>query len=171
MNITIVTVGAPQPVPGKKYQTMEVAYKDQTGKVAGKKLMSFTYPLVFNALKGAQQGDSFEVKNEKIGEYWNWTEAVKVEGGAASVETSTPSKTQAFTQQSNDRYETKEEREKRQVMIVRQSSLSNAVATLAVGGKSALDPSKVIGVAQEYESYVLGKGVQGIIDMESDLPD
>jgi hypothetical protein len=52
-------------------------------------------------------------------------------------------------------YETKEERAARQVMIVRQSSLSNAVSTLSVGAKH-LTPSEVVAVAKEYERYVLG---------------
>jgi hypothetical protein len=53
-------------------------------------------------------------------------------------------------------YETKEERQVRQIMIVRQSSLGHAVATFAVGGKTAPTPEAVIEVAKMYEQYVLG---------------
>jgi hypothetical protein len=58
------------------------------------------------------------------------------------------------------------------VMIVRQSSLSNAIQSLAVGGKSALDPATVIDVAKKYESFVLKNDpIQELVEMDNDLPD
>lgn len=166
MIITIINVSDVQAV--KKYFTLEVNYKDDNGTTKGKKLMSFTYPLVFNTLKTAKQGEVYEVKNVKEGEFWQWTEATKVEGGAASV---APSKTKEFAAASNDRYETKEERAARQTLIVRQSSLSSAVATLTVGSK-AVDPDAVINLAKKYEAYVFSSDpIQELIGMSDDLPD
>ena len=167
MLITIVNVSEPQAV--KKYFTIEVAYKNDKGQVQGKKLMSFTYPLVYSTLKGAQAGETYDVTLVKEGDFWNWTAASKVEGGSQEVAQQT--KTQAFAQGSQDRFETKEERLARQRYIVRQSSLSTAVETLAVGSKTALDPNAVIAVARQYEEFVFGTGVQGIIDMQDDLPE
>jgi uncharacterized GH25 family protein len=171
--ITVVKVEAPQPVPGKKYQTMELNYKDSYGNVKGKKLLSFSAPLVFNTLKGSKKDDCFEVTEDDT-QYKNWTEIKKAEPPAqeASQSLGGKSSSQTFAAQANDRYETKEERSARQVMIVRQSSLSNAIQSLAVGGKSALDPATVIDVAKKYENFVLKNDpIQELMEMEDDLPD
>ena len=148
MIIKIIAVSGPEAV--KKYFTLEVNYKDENGKVAGKKLMSFTFPTVFNTLKAAQAGESYEVKTVKNDAgYWDWTEVRKLEEG----EVVKLSATQQFAASSSDRYETKEERAYRQQLIVRQSSLSNAVQTLAVGAK-AIKAEEVIALASQYEQWV-----------------
>jgi hypothetical protein len=56
-------------------------------------------------------------------------------------------------------------------MIVRQSSLSNAVATLAIEGSTA-SANDVISLAKLYEGYVLGQQEEApsIDDLESDIP-
>jgi hypothetical protein len=56
-------------------------------------------------------------------------------------------------------------------MIVRQSSLSNAVATLAIEGSKAT-ANDVVSLAKLYEGYVLGSEPSGasINDLESDIP-
>lgn len=173
MKITIINVSKPEAV--KKYFTMEVNYKDENGRVAGKKLMSFTFPQVFNTAKTLQSGDVVEVTTVKNDNgYWDWTEMRKVGEGEA------PSKTQTFTQGANDRYETKEERNQRQVMIIRQSSLSNAINTLSVGAKIPPKTEDIIDLAKQFESYVCGKknetildklGVENPVDLiEDDIP-
>jgi hypothetical protein len=173
--ITVVKVEAPQPVPGKKYQTMELNYKDSYGNVKGKKLLSFSAPLVFNTLKGSKKDDCFEVTEDDT-QYKNWTEIKKADAPAqeASQSLGGKSPTQAFAQNANDRYETKEERAARQVMICRQSSLAQAVATLKTE-KAVPDTSQVLKVAQEYLEWVTGETstdpVQELIGMENDLPD
>ena len=176
MIITVVSV-EPGSVPaGKKYQMLEVAYKDEGGKVAGKKVLSFNYPLVFNTLKAASQGEKYDVTLKKEGDYWNWVEIKKAEGSSsenAKAEGSS-SNTKQFAAQAKGNYETAEERATRQVMIIRQSSLSTAVATLGAGAKSALDPENVIAVAKKYEEYVLSKEpedpVKALQEMDDDLP-
>jgi hypothetical protein len=52
-------------------------------------------------------------------------------------------------------YETKEERAKRQVYIIKQSSLSAATALMTPGAKTALDPKAVIETAQLLTDWVL----------------
>ena len=56
-------------------------------------------------------------------------------------------------------------------MIVRQSSLSNAVATLAIEGSKAT-ANDVISLAKLYEGFVLGQQEEAnnIADLESDIP-
>ena len=73
---------------------------------------------------------------------------------AASTTASAGGKTAAPAARSS--YETPEERALRQVLIVRQSNISSAVALLSVGGKSALKVEDVLVVAKQLEQYVFG---------------
>ena len=60
------------------------------------------------------------------------------------------------TRVTGSNYETKEERAARQVLIVKQSSLSTAVSALAVGAKSTPSAADVIAYAKQLEQYVMG---------------
>jgi hypothetical protein len=178
MLIQIVSIEQVAPPAGKKYNILEVAYKDESGRVSGKKILSFNYPLVFNTLKAAQGGEKYDVKSVKEGDYWNWVEITKATGAGTPADVASVGKTatQTFAQGANDRYETKEERAARQVMIVKQSSLAQAVATLSVNpGKDKLQVEDVLQVAETYADWVLGSTkkdpVQELIDMDNDLPD
>jgi len=134
----------------------------------------------------ASFGDVFNVsrvKNDKG--FWDWT-AVSTgdlgsDAGATSAATSgyvAPIKTGTVVPKSN--YETAEERAARQILIVRQSSVSSAVE-LAVANK-VKDPSEVINIARQFEAYVFGKDVEVpavqdtsatgnfFEDMQDDLP-
>lgn len=172
MLITVVSIEGPTQVPGKKYQVLEIAFKDESGSVKGKKLMSFTYPTVFNTMKSMKQGDRVDITNVKEGDYWQWTDAKKVEGSAVEP-SSASNRTQAFAQGANDRYETKEERNKRQQMICKQSSLAQAVATLKTD-KVVPPKENVLALAQEYYDWVVSESpvdpVQALVDMDDDIP-
>lgn len=157
MQITIIDVGTPNTHAaknGRTYQSMEVTYKDEQGKVNNKKLMSFSNPGVFKHISGLAKGDSVNVNTEKDQNgYWQWTSIN--EGGAPQVaqqSNTAPSNTRV----TGSNYETKEERAARQVLIVKQSSLSTAVTALAVGAKSAPSASDVIAYAKQLEQYVMG---------------
>lgn len=166
MQITILNIAKVQKTgpSGKPYDVLDIAYKNDTfqGKVEGKNLMPFGANAGgFNVLKNATTGQTYEitvVKNDKG--YNDWTNATQVEAGAA------PSPAQAPQRSSNaaapapsaarvNTFETPEERAKKQVYIIRQSSLSAAIGTLSPGAKSALKPADVIAAAKEYEAYVL----------------
>jgi hypothetical protein len=112
----------------------------------------------FKVLALAQPGETYEVdvvKNTKG--YNDWTSMVKAGVVTENIQAGTTGgsgrSVQGATSTARSSYETTEERAKRQGSIVRQSSLSNAIATLAVGAKS-VDPDKVIEVAKKYETYV-----------------
>ena len=159
LNVSILTKPTKT---GKSYQVADVAYKNLTfqGKVEGKQVMSFGVTAdTFKALSVAQPGETYEVEVVKNAAGYNdWTSISKSDGtvapnlpaGGKSIP-STPTKST---------YETAEERAQRQVLIVRQSSLSSAVNTLAVGSKK-LEPADVLAVAKIYEDYVFGKASQG----------
>lgn len=176
MQITIVDVApavAKTTSNGRMYQELEVTYKAADGKVTAKKLMSFSNPGVFQKASTLVKGNVVEVttvKNAKTG-YWDWT-AIN-EGGevVAQPERSAPQSTPTRVAGSN--YETKEERAARQVMIVRQSSLSTAAAALTVGSKSSPSATDLISYAKQLEQYVLGQVdlSEPITDISDDIPE
>jgi uncharacterized GH25 family protein len=162
MNITLLSVDI-KTVPTAKgsYQTADVAYKNNSfqGKVEGKKVMSFgATKNAFASLSTATPGQTYEVeivKNDKG--YNDWISLAPAVAGAASpVATPAAGKAASASPSPRSTYETPEERAQRQVMIVRQSSLSTAVASLAVGSKKELNPEDVVQTAKRFESYVLG---------------
>lgn len=146
----------------------DVAYKNNTynGKVEGKKVMSFGAGKdAFAILATAQSGDTFDVtvvKNDKG--YNDWVSmqkagAVQTGGVGSSVPGAVSgSNARGATTTPNRGFETPEERARRQVLIVRQSSISAAISALTPGAKGPLKPSDVIAHAKEYEAYVLSTG-------------
>jgi len=145
----------PTKVAGKTYELFDVAFKNKSfqDKVEGKKIAAFVSPKVTAILRAAKFGDTYTVVREKDGEYWKWVDMV-IPGQEQEENTNmnTPVKTNP-TPKSN--YETSEERAARQVMIVRQSSISAAVNALKLD-KAQLNATEVIAMARNFEAYVLG---------------
>jgi len=163
MNITILSIDI-KTVPTAKgsYQTADVAYKNNSfqGKVEGKKVMSFGATKdSFATLAQAQPGQTYEVtivKNDKG--YNDWVSMAQAVPGAASP-AATPQagvagKAPAASPRST--YETPEERAQRQVLIVRQSSLSSAATVLTAGAKTPPSAQAVVELAKVFEAYVFG---------------
>jgi hypothetical protein len=176
MNITILSVDI-KTVPTAKgsYQTADVAYKNNSfqGKVEGKKVMSFGATKdSFSTLALAQPGESYEVtivKNDKG--YNDWVSMAKAEAGANSPAVSAPAGGKAPAATPRSTYETPEERAQRQVLIVRQSSLSAAVNLLLAGAKTPPPVENVLALAKQFEDFVFGKQPLGpISEMENDFP-
>lgn len=175
-----------KPTAKGSYQQAEVAYKNLTfqGKVEAKKLMSFgAQKDTFTVLATASPGSVYEVEVVKNAQGYNdWVKISKSEGNTNSVPTAAaPSRATNATSTPSKAggWETPEERAKKQIYIVRQSSLSAAVATLTVGRKTELKPEEVIGLASKYEAFVFGadsveevvsRDVGGIESLNEDLP-
>ena len=152
------------PTAKGSYQVIELAYKNKSfqDKLEGKQVMSFTNREVFSALKEASFGDVFNVsrvKNDKG--FWDWTSVANAGGGAVSSNPSSgvvPASQAGLTVKGNtspkSTYETSEERAARQILIVRQSSISSAVE-LAVANKIK-NPEEVIIIDKQFEAYVFG---------------
>lgn len=138
-----------------KFSMAQVAYKGPDGKVEGKKLPSFNNPEVFKTLTAAQQGDLFQVVSEKDNNgYWQWTSAVAGGKNVGNSETGVVA-VKSQTTQARSNFETPEERAARQVYIVRQSSISNAVDLLK-DPKKVASVDEVLAVAKEFEEFVFG---------------
>lgn len=173
LSVQVTTV----PTQKGSYQVADVAYKNLSfqGKVEGKKVMSFGATKdAFSVLATAQPGDTFEVnvvKNDKG--YNDWVSMGKDSGNGQSAPQAAAGHAPAGNASTRtSSFETPEERAKKQVYIIRQSSLSNAIDTLAVGSKSPLKPDEVIDLARKYEDYVFGKTVEPPFPTETfpDMP-
>lgn len=134
------------------YTKATVVYTDEKGENRTKPLMSFSNPAVFEALKDATQGDKFEIKVVKEGEYWNWSAASRVDKDA------TPSaKAPNGGKVVGSNYETADERKVKQLYIIKQSSIANAIEF--VNGKTDkddYDTEAVLNIAQTFVDFVYG---------------
>lgn len=137
---------------GKPYSFIELAYKNvDSGKVEGKKLMEFTNRDVYDGISKLPSGAVVNVTTQKNVEsgYWDWV--------AIGTGEDAPPATSAVAGKPAPKstYETPEERAARQVMIVRQSSLSTAVALLKTD-KVVPKVEEIIDTAKKFEAYVFG---------------
>jgi len=129
-----------------KYSWFELVYKSDGKSQKPKKIMSFNDE--FKTLQDAQPGDSFDVKLEKDDNgYWQWKNVTKVEAGAPE-----PAAAASGTTGRAGNWETPEERARRQVLIVRQSCIAQAVAWCK--GNPDLSTEDVVNVAGEFETWV-----------------
>lgn len=166
----------------KPYNRLELSFKNLgTGKIEGKNLMPFGETKnTFDTLAIASSGDVYEittVKNASTG-YWDWTAATRSSADAPSATQPTRVGGGA-TSSPKSTYETPEERAAKQVYIVRQSSVSSAIAMLTPGSKSPLDVDAVLAIAGRLEDFVFGKDkqvetqpdpVSSLADMDDDIP-
>ena len=181
MQISILNVQSTTQIAksNKPYQQLEVAYKNLTfsGKIESKKLMPFgAQKAAFDALANAATGSVFEVTVVKNDAGYNdWTAINQAAPGSVAAQGSingagNAKATGGNTVQVKSTYETPEERSKKQVYIIRQSSLSAAIGSLSVGAKAALKASDVIAVAEEYYAWVMQSPEQAVKQDTFDLP-
>ena len=172
LNVTITTT----PTAKGSYQTADVAFKNLSfqGKVEGKKVMSFGATKdSFGVLATAQPNEIYDVnvvKNDKG--YNDWVSMTKgnADSGAPQQPTAGQSPAGNATTRTST-YETPEERAKKQVYIIRQSSIGSAVTALACGAKSPPKVGEVLEYAKQLEAYVFGTGSVGSAEKFADVPD
>lgn len=146
---------------GGTYEEMNVAHRLEDGSIVGFKLFDFAAaPAVWNALKTAQSGAYFSVDREKdkTGKYWQWA-AIHRQDAAP------PPSAKPITTPTKPTYETPEERAKKQVYIIRQSSIASAVELLKDHGAQP-NVDLVIKTAKAFEAYVIGKGFDDMLSDE-----
>jgi len=177
MQIQVLSVSvSTTPTAKGSYQSAEVAYKGEDGQVKGKKVMSFGAGAVaFKVLSKAQPGETYSVtpvKNDK--DFWDWTDVKKMDGTAPITTTQDTTSTARAPAGKvvGSNYETSDERAAKQVFIVRQSSIANAIALR--GAKATVD--EIIATASLFEKFVFAKEVPvakpaaSFDDFESDIP-
>lgn len=171
---------------GKSYEQLVVAYKNLSfnGKVESKTLMPFGLQKEsFTTLKNAKPVEVFDVevlKNEAG--YNDWVTVKKGSSVPSSGNSQMQSATNAAvtaTTTTKGGWETPEERAKKQIYIVRQSSISAAVNALSVGVKTGPKAAEVIEYARELEAFVfesdkaqatVAKDVGTIDTLDEDIP-
>jgi len=139
---------------GKPYTKAEVAYKNLTfNKVESKVLMPFgATEGACKTLLAATSGSKYEitvVKNDAG--YNDWTSVTPSDASApvqaAVAAPQTGGRSTGSTGTVKSTYETAEERAARQILIVRQSSVSSAIALLSAGSKGAIKVDAVVETA------------------------
>lgn len=158
------------PTARGSYQVCELAYKNKSfgDKVEGKKIMSFAEKLAFDTLSKAPMGAVFTIGRDKDDKgYWKWNRVA--EGASAPAAAPTNGGTMASpTPVNKPQYETADERAARQVMIVRQSSLAQAVALLSANGGKKNTPQEAISIAKIFENWVMTGDGGSIADIPED---
>lgn len=147
------------------YDKLDLVYKIKLGsqeKVEAKAVMSFTMnPASFNVLANSSMGDVFTITRQKNDKgYWDWKEAKEGVQDSGSTDTpadsnGTAAKAPAGTDAKRSAFETPEERDFRQTMIVRQYCLAQAVNYC----KDDTEPSvsTVLEIAEQFEQWVIRK--------------
>lgn len=177
MKIKIVDVDVQQGTTkgGKSYEFLEVSYKNLSfqEKAESKKVMPFGSKEVFATLKSASKGDVFTLLREKDDAgYWQWIGIAVGDVAIEGAQQSAPqAASKAATPAPKSTFETPEERAKKQVYIVRQSSISAAIETLKTDKKN---PTKeeVVALAAFYTDFVFGNDVKpAVTEKLPELPD
>ena len=126
------------------YSQMDISYVDERGGNKTWKIFSFSNPKVFDTFKNAKEGEVYEIstrKNDK--DFTEWAAADKVgEGTGKPAATKAPVVSQ---------YETRDERNLRQRLIVRQSCLAQAVA---ISKEEPLGLESILEVADKFVAWV-----------------
>ena len=157
VNIQEVTVSTVS--QGKKnYQVAEVVYTSDRGENKNKKIMSFGNPAVFAVLSKQPRG--WHTVETEGAPYYNWSSIEAANDAAPSadvVKSGTVSKST---------YETAEERKIKQLYIIKQSSISNAIEFMSKQG-GEFTVNNVITVAGAFVDYVYGTDeTLGAVDSE-----
>ena len=137
----------------KGYMVADVKYlKD--GADESKKIMSFAAPNVYAILEGLKAFPvDANIIQKKEGKYWNWKDIEL--GGKSNGSAGQPASKPAGKVLGSN-YETSDERAKRQVYIVRQSSVSTAVELFKAKFPKGVEATteEVIEEAKKIEAYV-----------------
>jgi hypothetical protein len=163
--ITIQEVTQEHIKKGKQgYTKATVVYTNEKGENRTKSLMSFANPAVFDAVKDAVQGDKYDVKAVKEGEYWNWAAAVKLSAEAAAG----AAKAVGGGKVTGSNYETPDERKIKQLYIIKQSSIANAIEYCkSLNNEEPMAVDYVLDIAQKFVDFVYGNENLGEMDTEN----
>lgn len=172
MKIKIIKTSVEWQEKGKaKWQKLNVVFhNDSTGRVDGRNILSFTNKDVFGVLSNSAKDEVYEITEvQNVKGYPEIVKVEKLDSSAVAVPASTseaPSRSQPAPRSN---FETPEERAKRQELIVRQSSLSNAISVLGEGAK----PDAVEALADRFVAWVWNRPdvMSEIAAMDDDIPE
>jgi len=128
---------------GKPFDVLELRYK-VGNKEYPRTIFSFGDGKPVYDVLMTNDSKFFEITEDNSGKYPVWASAVPTVGEEAAPANKSPKST----------YETPEEREYRQIRIVRQSSIASAVNLLTLRGDKKVDELEAIRVAEVFVNYV-----------------
>lgn len=178
MDIKVLNVSVEDNIPTKSgkgtYSKVIVTFNNlANGKVEAKQIFPFsTSKDVFEKIKQLEANQTYSVTMEKDqGGFWIWTDVARQDGAPEmAVQRSTAGHTPPAAA-SRPQYETGDERAARQVFIIKQSSLANAINLLKTE-KVSPSPQDVMKVAQLFTNWVMQtpSAELDIADMQDDIP-
>lgn len=176
VQILQVSVSTKTSKTGKNFQNAEIAYKNfDSGKVESRNITE--YSKTFKAVVETKPGQCLDVESQKNENgFWEWVAVKRIIVAEGDIpQTSQAPQTPgtlppAVSTPVRSTYETAEERAKKQVYIVRQSCLAQAVA-FSLGGHSRDDVSEddVMKLAQRFTDWIFQK--EDLFDLPNDLPE
>jgi hypothetical protein len=152
-------------VKGKSRYTKAVVEYTYNGEPRKQTMMSFSNPGIFKQVQELTPGQEIEVdviKNDAGYNEWSRITVGDSSAAAPARQGSTGTPTAGVTKVTGSNYETATERAARQVLIVKQSSLSAAVASLTPGAKAPLDLDEVIDRAQRMVDWVFAQDAEDV---------
>jgi hypothetical protein len=153
MEIKVTAVDGPvaQSKGKGNWQEYKVSYVDKMGRNKTQTIRSFEQQ-TFSDFAEISDGDfpvNVEVTVKKEGDFWNWKGA-KVIGAATNDTPAKTNNTSSGSTVSKGNWETAEERAAKQKYIVRQSSITNAIALCGAGNPVDV----ILTVAKAFEDFV-----------------
>ena len=169
---------------GGTYPGCLLTYRDRDGKACEQAFHenAFKYnAALMESLQSLVNGDTFMMEKEKKGDFWNVLSIAKTDGMTASPAPVASGGSPSSSPESKpagkvlgSTYETPEERAKKQVYIVRQSSITAALAYFALNKATKASTEDILAIAKEFEKHVFATAevdpVEAIIDMDDDIP-
>lgn len=142
---------------GGSYPGARLAYRDEQGAMKEKafhnNVFKFNAPLK-TQLSNLNVGQGFTMEMQKEGEFWNVKSIMPSNNNIEA--TSSASNKAVPTASPKSTYETSEERAKKQVYIVRQSSITAALKFAEINKIKTDSVESLIPYAKAFESYVFG---------------
>ena len=153
LNVVVKEVNVENVVKGKTRYSKAVVTYDFKGETRTQNIMSFANPDVFKKVQALEPGQTIAVELTKNAQGYN--EWAKVDVASDEPKDAKAAPTGGKVTGSN--YETREERAAKQVLIVRQSCLAQAVAYV-VGTKEQVESNEeLLKLADQFVDWVFQK--------------
>lgn len=165
MQVSIISVDIEVGKPGARGWSKAVVTYGIDGAQRRQNVLSFANPAVYAAVQ-KHIGETVEVsvtKNAKGYDEWAAVSPVSGTDGNAAATTASPTGTPTQTRVTGSNYETPVERAKRQVLIVRQSSLTAALTFLkGIDNGPDVGREDVTELAQFFVDWVFDEGDEDV---------
>ena len=160
MRVKILDVSIEHVSKGKsRYDKAAVTYT-YNGEARTQNVVSFSNPAVFKAVQ-EKVGQEVEVVVTKNDAGYNQWASIDDVGNTATSAPTTSSAPPPAARVTGSNFETPAERAARQVYIVKQSSISSAIA-LSEANKSKSSPEEIIATAQTFVDWVFDKDLASL---------